>query len=66
MKKIILLIGFILPLQIFAQVWVARYDGPAHNANGAYAMAVDDSGYIYITGTRSLSENGSSFIYLTS
>ncbi|MDD5530124.1 MAG: SBBP repeat-containing protein [bacterium] len=54
-KVLILFIGFILPIQIFAQteMWVARYNGSvsvpgAYDA--AYAMVVDDSGYIYVTG----------------
>ncbi|MDD2891313.1 MAG: SBBP repeat-containing protein, partial [bacterium] len=54
-KILFLFIGFILPLQIFAQneMWVARYDGP-YGTGGfdhAFAMAIDDSGYIYVTGT---------------
>ncbi len=32
------------------QLWVARYDGPAHRDDYAYAIAVDDSGNIYISG----------------
>ncbi|MDD5530607.1 MAG: SBBP repeat-containing protein [bacterium] len=54
-RLFILSIIFILPLQIFAQteMWVARYNGSvsvpgAYDA--AYAMVVDDSGYIYVTG----------------
>ncbi|MDD2890672.1 MAG: SBBP repeat-containing protein [bacterium] len=53
MNRLILLIGFILPLQIFGQVWVARYNGSVSSPGAydvAYAMAVDDSGYIYVTG----------------
>ncbi|MDD5528814.1 MAG: SBBP repeat-containing protein [bacterium] len=51
-KLFILLIGFILPIQIFAQaeMWVARYDEYGQGS-GAFAMAVDDSGYIYVTGS---------------
>lgn len=44
-----MLIGFMLPVQIFAQVWVARYDKYGIGS-GAVAIAVDDSGYVYITG----------------
>lgn len=53
MKRILLFVGFILPIQIFAQVWVARYTGQVGSGgpNNAFAIAVDDSGYIYVTGT---------------
>jgi len=30
--------------------WVARYDGPGHLGNAAYAIALDNSGNVYVTG----------------
>jgi len=32
------------------QLWVAKYDGPNHDSNRAYALAVDTDGNVYVTG----------------
>jgi len=33
------------------QQWVARYDGPANSWDLATAIAIDDNGYVYVTGS---------------
>ncbi len=32
------------------QLWVARYDGPAHRGDWVTGLGLDDSGYVYVTG----------------
>jgi uncharacterized delta-60 repeat protein len=38
------------PAASVEQAWVARYNGPANGGDSAVAMAIDDSGNVYVTG----------------
>jgi uncharacterized delta-60 repeat protein len=42
--------------------WVNRYDGPGNDDDEAYDIAVDDSGYIYVTGYTRLASNNMDFV----
>ncbi|MCH7760972.1 SBBP repeat-containing protein, partial [candidate division TA06 bacterium] len=44
-------------------LWVRRYDGPGNGSDDTYAIAVDDSGNVYVTG--SSVRSGTSWDYAT-
>ena len=51
----------ILPIFSPAQEWVARYNGPGNDDDESYAIALDSSGYIYVTGESYSFSTGESY-----
>ena len=65
-KLLILVILLLVTVSAFAQVdngWVRRYNGPGNYGDEAFDIAVDGSGYVYVTGWSYSS--GTSYDYAT-
>lgn len=46
------------------RTWIARYDGPASAEDRPAALAVDDSGNVYVTGMATVAEGNSDYMTL--
>src|SRR5436190_18972880 len=65
MKKLYIFLGlalFLISTNVFAQQWVARYNGTGNSVDAIKGMVVDNSGNVYITGSSNSGANSDDYI----
>lgn len=50
-SRLITTLILVLAIPALSQTWVARYNGLASGDDLTSGIAIDDSGYVYVTGT---------------
>jgi uncharacterized delta-60 repeat protein len=58
--QLTIIIGIVFPTSLSAQVdtaWVRRYNGPEDSSEWAFNIALDDSGYVFVSGSGERTSN---------